>query len=54
MKQYAYDVAPVDACAMRRADSLEMRGLGNVQHHRSQENAPPHVRGGGRPCAPRR
>ena len=54
MKQYAYDVALDNAYAMRRADGLEMRGTNAQQQRRSPENAAPHVRGGGRPCAPRR
>ena len=54
MKQYAYDVALDNVCPMRRADGLEMRGSNAQQQRRSPENAAPHVRGGGRPCAPRR
>ena len=54
MKLYAYDVAPADACAMRRGDGLEMRGSNAQQQRCLPENALPHVRSGGRPCAPRR
>jgi hypothetical protein len=48
MKQYAYDVALADASVMHRGADA------GAAQHRSPENAPPHLRGSGRPCAPRR